>query len=49
MQAADLLDLALSTRARDAACRWLDNDPTLTAYPPLTAAMERYRDVFDLD
>lgn len=49
MQAADLLDVALSARARDAAARWLDNDPTLSAYPPLTAAMERYRDVFDLD
>ena len=49
MQAADLLDEALSMRARDAACRVLDEDPSLTAYPPLTAAMERYRDVFDLD
>ena len=49
MQAADLLDMALSMRARDAACRVLDEDPTLTSHPPLTAAMERYRDVFDLD
>ena len=49
MQAADLLDLALTTCARDAACRVLDRDPSLSAYPPLSAAMERYRDVFDLD
>jgi ATP-dependent DNA helicase RecG len=49
MQAADLLDMALSMRARDAAGRVLDEDPALTAHPPLTAAMERYRDVFDLD
>lgn len=49
MQAANLLDFALSQRARAAACRVLDADPSLTAYPPLTAAMERYRDVFDLD
>jgi ATP-dependent DNA helicase RecG len=49
MQAANLLDYALSQRARAAACRVLDVDPTLTAHPPLTAAMERYRDVFDLD
>ncbi|HEX6539566.1 MAG TPA: ATP-dependent DNA helicase RecG [Candidatus Dormibacteraeota bacterium] len=49
MQAADLLDMALSQRALDAARRVLDEDPALTAHPPLTAAMERYRDVFDLD
>lgn len=49
MQAADLLDMALSTCARDAACRVLDEDPLLNTYPPLAEAMQRYRDVFDLD
>lgn len=49
MQAANLLDFALSQRARAAACRVLDSDPSLTAYAPLMAAMERYRAVFDLD
>ncbi|MBV8528120.1 MAG: DNA helicase RecG, partial [Candidatus Dormibacteraeota bacterium] len=49
MQAADLLDVALSTCARDAARRVLDEDPSLSAYPPLAEAMQRYRDVFDLD
>ena len=49
MQAADLLDEALSLRAQDAARRVLDEDPALTAHPALTAALERYGGVFDLD
>ncbi len=49
MLAADLLDLALMQRARDAAARWLDGDPELTAYAPLHEAMNGYRAVFDLD
>ena len=46
---ADLLDVALLQRARSAATRWLDMDPSLTAYAPLTEAMNAYRAVFDLD
>ncbi len=49
MWAADLLDLALMQRARDAAARWLDDDPDLSAYEPLHEAMNGYRAVFDLD
>jgi ATP-dependent DNA helicase RecG len=49
MQAADLLDVALSQRARAAALRWLDEDAALTRHPPLTEAMDAYRSVFDLD
>ena len=49
MQAADLLDEALSVCARDAARLLLDEDPGLSAYPPLAEAMARYRKVFDLD
>jgi ATP-dependent DNA helicase RecG len=49
MLAADLLDVALAQRARAAALRWLDTDPSLTAYAPLSEAMKAYRSVFDLD
>ncbi|MGH7685645.1 MAG: ATP-dependent DNA helicase RecG [Candidatus Dormibacteria bacterium] len=49
MQAANLLDVAMQARARDAARRVLDEDPSFSAHPPLAAAMERYRDIFDLD
>lgn len=49
MRVADLLDLALLERARNAAARWLDADPEITTYPPLNDAMSRYRAVFDLD
>ena len=47
--ATDLLDEALRIRAHSAACRVLDQDPELTAHPPLTAAVEGFRGVFDLD
>jgi ATP-dependent DNA helicase RecG len=49
MQAADLLDVALAQRAKAAAIAWLDRDPGLTAYAPLTEAMHGYRAIFDLD
>jgi len=49
MRVADLLDVALATRARNAAKLWLDEDPQLTAYEPLSTALDRYRAVFDLD
>jgi ATP-dependent DNA helicase RecG len=49
MDAADLLDIALAQRARIAAVTWLDKDPDLTTWPPLTEAMNGYRAVFDLD
>ncbi|MFN2582207.1 MAG: ATP-dependent DNA helicase RecG [Candidatus Dormibacteria bacterium] len=49
MQAADLLDVALSERARRAAHALLDSDPALTEHPLLADAMERYGAVFDLD
>jgi ATP-dependent DNA helicase RecG len=49
MLAADLLDVALAQRARAAALRWLDTDPSLTAHAPLSDAMNAYRSVFDLD
>ena len=49
MRAGDLLDLVLMERAAAAAERWLDEDPTLTAHPPLAEAMNGYRAVFDLD
>jgi ATP-dependent DNA helicase RecG len=49
MRVADLLDHALMERARAAAERWLDADPTLTLHPPLAAAMNGFRAVFDLD
>ncbi|HET9050167.1 MAG TPA: ATP-dependent DNA helicase RecG [Candidatus Dormibacteraeota bacterium] len=47
--AATLLDLVLLDRARAAAERWLDADPDLDRHPPLAAAMNGYRAVFDLD
>ena len=49
MLAADLLDVALGQRARQAALRWLDADPDLTAWQPLSDAMNGYRAVFDID
>jgi ATP-dependent DNA helicase RecG len=49
MRVADLLDQALMERARAAAERWLDADPTLSLHPPLAEAMASFRDVFDLD
>ena len=49
MQAGDLLDVALSMRARAAATMWLDGDPDLTRHAPLRDAMDAYRAVFDLD
>ncbi len=49
MRAADLLDQALLNRARAAATSWLDEDPELVKHPPLAAAMNGYRAVFDLD
>ncbi len=49
MRAADLLDMVMAARARDAATAWLDADPELSAYQPLHAAMHGYTAVFDLD
>ena len=49
MLAADLLDVALAHRAKAAALRWLDGDPELTAWQPLSEAMNVYRAVFDID
>jgi ATP-dependent DNA helicase RecG len=49
MLAADLLDVALGRRTKLAALAWLDQDPELTAWPPLSAAMNGYRAVFDID
>ncbi|MGO8687677.1 MAG: ATP-dependent DNA helicase RecG [Candidatus Dormibacteria bacterium] len=49
MRAADLLDFVLGQRARAAALAWLDRDPELNAYEPLSAAMHGYGSVFDLD
>ena len=49
MMAADLLDVALAQRARQAAIEWLDQDPDLTKFSPLGDAMNGYRAVFDLD
>jgi ATP-dependent DNA helicase RecG len=49
MRVADLLDHALVNRAREAASWWLDQDPELSSYPPLTEALGGYRQVFDLD
>jgi ATP-dependent DNA helicase RecG len=49
MLAADLLDVALGRRSRQAALNWLDHDPTLSAWQPLSDAMNGYRAVFDID
>src|SRR5205807_373785 len=49
MLAANLLDLALTRQAKEAALRWLDTDPDLTRHAPLAAAMSGYRGVVDLD
>ena len=49
MRVADLLDVALAQRARQAATRWLDQDPELRRHAPLSDAMNGYKAVFDLD
>ena len=49
MLAADLLDVAMIKRARQAAEQWLDSDPGLDAYEPLREAMHGFGAVFDLD
>ncbi|HKR98659.1 MAG TPA: ATP-dependent DNA helicase RecG [Candidatus Dormibacteraeota bacterium] len=49
LRVGDLLDLALQERARQAAERWLDHDPSLTEHPPLAEALNGYRAVYDLD
>ena len=49
MRVADLLDVALGRRSKAAAIAWLDKDPDLTAWPPLSAALNGYRAVFDID
>lgn len=49
MLAADLLDVALGRRTRQAALGWLDHDADLTAWKPLSDAMNGYRAVFDID
>jgi RecG-like helicase len=49
MRAADLLDVAMLQRVRQAASDWLDRDPDITEYDPLRQAMHDYRAVFDLD
>jgi ATP-dependent DNA helicase RecG len=49
MMAADLLDVAMLERARNAARAWLDEDPELDRHAPLHEAMNGYRAVFDLD
>jgi ATP-dependent DNA helicase RecG len=49
MLAADLLDVALGRRARQAALQWLDHDADLSAWKPLSDAMNGYRAVFDID
>ncbi len=49
MIAADLLDVALGKRTREAAIAWLDHDPTLVEWPPLADAMNGYSAVFDID
>ena len=49
MLAADLLDVALGRRTKQAALAWLDSDPDLSAWKPLSDAMNGYRAVFDID
>ena len=49
MLAADLLDVVMLQRAREAARLWLDSDPELTRHEPLREAMHGYGAVFDLD
>jgi hypothetical protein len=49
MVAADLLDLALGKRTKDAAIAWLNHDPNLADWPPLAEAMNGYGAVFDID
>jgi ATP-dependent DNA helicase RecG len=49
VRAADLLDVVLARRARDAAVAWLDRDPALDRHPALSSAMGGYRAIFDLD
>ena len=45
----DLLDVALGRRTKQAALAWLDHDADLTAWKPLSDAMNGYRAVFDID
>jgi ATP-dependent DNA helicase RecG len=49
MLAADLLDVALGRRSKQAALAWLNNDADLSSWPPLSEAMNGYRAVFDID
>ena len=49
MLAADLLDVVMIKRARQAAEQWLESDPDLTAYQPLRESMHGFSAVFDLD
>ena len=49
MLAADLLDVALGRRSKQAALAWLDKDADLSSWPPLAEAMNGYRAVFDID
>jgi ATP-dependent DNA helicase RecG len=49
MLAADLLDVALGRRSKEAALAWLDQDPELASWEPLAEAMNGYRAVFDID
>jgi len=49
MLAADLLDVALGRRSKQAALAWLDKDSDLSSWPPLSEAMNGYRAVFDID
>jgi ATP-dependent DNA helicase RecG len=49
MLAADLLDVALGRRSKQAALAWLDKDPDLRSWQPLSEALNGYRAVFDID
>jgi len=49
MLAADLLDVALGRRSKQAAFAWLDKDADLSSWAPLSEAMNGYRAVFDID
>jgi ATP-dependent DNA helicase RecG len=49
MLAADLLDVALGRRSKQAALVWLDRDADLSSWQPLSEALNGYRAVFDID
>jgi len=49
MLAADLLDIALGRRSKEAALTWLDRDADLSSWQPLSEALNGYRAVFDID